>query len=81
MEARNTWLLPHCVRSVLLRVCITYSRLRFFALTCFLSARCAADGDAFMPLEFQKTIIGNGRYDPSAPKPYFWPTFFYVRRG
>ena len=40
----------------------------------------AADGDAFMPYEFQKTIIGNPHYDPAAPKPYFWPSFFYLNK-
>jgi hypothetical protein len=33
-----------------------------------------------MPLEFQKTIIGNANYNASEPKRPFWPTFFYVRR-
>lgn len=40
----------------------------------------AADGDAFMFVDFQKTIIGNGHYDPAAPKPPFWSTFFYLNR-
>ena len=39
----------------------------------------AADGDAFMPAEFQKTIPGNSQYDPEAPKQPFWPSFFFVR--
>lgn len=39
----------------------------------------AADGDAFMPAEFQKTIPGNSQYDPDAPKQPFWPSFFFVR--
>ena len=29
----------------------------------------AADGDAFMFVEFQRTIIGNGHYDPNASRP------------
>jgi hypothetical protein len=45
----------------------------------FVPSSSAADGDAFMPLAFQKTIIGNPNYDAAAPKQPFWPTFFYVR--
>lgn len=38
----------------------------------------AADGDAFMFIEFQRTIVGNGHYDPNAPRPPFWKTFTYL---
>ena len=31
-----------------------------------------------MFLAFQKTIIGNHHYDPTAPKPSFWYTFYYL---
>jgi hypothetical protein len=34
-----------------------------------------------MFVEFQRTIIGNGHYDPNASRPPFWRTFFYVRPG
>ena len=33
-----------------------------------------------MPLEFQRTIIGNPHYDASAPKPGFWGSFVYLNR-
>lgn len=29
------------------------------------------DGDGFMRLEFQRTLVGNDHYDPNAPKPWF----------
>ena len=34
------------------------------------------DGDAFMPIEFQRTLVGNEHYDPQAPHPGFLRTFF-----
>lgn len=38
------------------------------------------DGDAFMPVEFQRTLINNTNYDPNAVKPGFWPTMFELNR-
>jgi hypothetical protein len=32
-----------------------------------------------MSAEFQKTIVNNSAYDPTAPKPPFFQTFLYVR--
>jgi dolichyl-phosphate-mannose--protein O-mannosyl transferase len=36
----------------------------------------SGDGDAFMKADFQRTLIGNSNYDPLAPHPGYWRTFF-----
>jgi dolichyl-phosphate-mannose--protein O-mannosyl transferase len=36
----------------------------------------AGDGDAFMRLEFQKTLVNNSNYDPNAPVQPFWKSFW-----
>ena len=54
---------------------VCYSLIRVYDISGLL---VAADGDAFMPIEFQRTIWNNSNYDPSAPKPPFFDTFFYV---
>lgn len=38
----------------------------------------SGDGDAFMKIEFQRTLVGNPNYDPIHPHPGFWNTFYYV---
>ena len=38
----------------------------------------SGDGDAFMRIEFQRTLIGNANYDPLAPHPGFWASFYYL---
>ena len=44
------------------------------------SVRCASmrAGDAFMRIEFQRTLEGNSNYDPLAPHPGYWATFFQL---
>jgi len=37
-------------------------------------------GDAFMPLEFQRTLIGSEHFDPAAPGLGFWRTFGEINR-
>lgn len=36
------------------------------------------DGDAFMKIDFQRTLEGSFNYDPLAPRPGFWQSFAYV---
>jgi dolichyl-phosphate-mannose--protein O-mannosyl transferase len=38
------------------------------------------DGDAFMPIEFQRTLVNNTHYDPNAIAPGFWPTMAELNR-
>lgn len=35
-------------------------------------------GDAFMPFDFQKALVGNKFYDPDASMPSFWENFKYL---
>jgi dolichyl-phosphate-mannose-protein mannosyltransferase len=76
----------------LIRVLIfAFCTYTFYFAEHFRIGRTTADGDAFMPYEFQRTIIGNQYYDPTLPavtlydgrlgfgsKPNFWETYFYL---
>ena len=61
------------------RACTAATLRRPHARACAAPPPCAADGDAFMPVEYQRTVPGNPQYDPNAPKQHFWPSFFFVR--
>ena len=38
------------------------------------------DGDAFMRVEFQRTLVNNSNYDPLAPHPGYLTTFFQLNQ-
>jgi dolichyl-phosphate-mannose--protein O-mannosyl transferase len=40
----------------------------------------SGDGDAFMRIEFQRTLKGNANYDPLAPRPSVFTTFQQLNR-
>ena len=55
---------------------VTYSN--WFYWHFFLMPK-TGDGDAFMKIDFQRTLVGSANYDPLAPHPGFWASFAYVR--
>ena len=66
----------HHLLAVALVSAITYT---FYFYIHFALLPNTGDGDAFMRIEFQRTLVNNSNYDPIHPHPGFWPSFYYVR--
>jgi hypothetical protein len=41
----------------------------------------SGDGDGFMHIDFQRTLVGNANHDPAAPHPSFWRMLYEVGGG
>ena len=66
------------VDMLIMGVCVFFTYV-FFFWAHFAILIKSGDGDAHMFPEFQATLIGNSHYNPNAPYPGFWRTFFYTQ--
>lgn len=59
---------------------IVFSIFSFYYKIHFDLLPYTGDGDAFMPIEFQRNLVNNTYYDPAAPKAGFWPLLAELNR-
>lgn len=69
------------ITDLLLIAAVSFATFAVYYALHFSLLPLSGDGDAFMHVDFQRTLVGNANYDAAAPRPGFWRMLYEVRRG
>jgi len=66
------------ITDLLLVAAVAFATFSAYYAVHFSLLPLSGDGDGFMHLDFQRTLINNSNYDPAAPHPSFWRMLYEV---